>query len=294
MSDLLPAWAASHPIERRAEPLAESAPLAARWAETHCRVDPATGESCRGYHTKWQRRRLEGRDLGPGNDAPLLASLVRGLSQQGALRSVLICGSADYALLALVADAVGTRPFPSVTVLDLCETPLLVNRWFAARHGLAIDTIQGEALAFRPARPYDLIVVHTLLGFFDDAGRRDLVARWRDMLTPGGRVLLSHPLQGAVRPGRADAPKRPVDEALVEDFRTDAAKLQFKLASPGELAPLFAGAGFKIEAALAARRPPKIGGGVRGLWRRMTSGGATPPAAGGRDYAVLLARRPTR
>lgn len=285
----LPGWAASHHVERSAEPLAESAPLAARWAETHCRVDPTTGESCRGYHAKWQRRRLEGRDLGPGNDAPLLASLIRGLSARGGLGSVLICGSADYALLALLADAIGPRSFPSVTVLDRCETPLLVNRWFAERRGLAVETVQDDALTFRPARAFDLILVHTLLGFFDDPGRSALAAHWFGTLAPGGRVLLSHPLQGTVR---ADAPKRPVDEALVEDFRTDAAKLQFKVPSPGALAPLFTGAGFEIEAALAVRRPPKAGGGLRGLWRRLPGG--TPTASGGRDYAVILARRPLR
>lgn len=287
----LPAWAASHHVERRPEPLAESAPLAADWALGHCRIDPATGESCRGYHERWQQRRLEGRDLGFGNDGPVVASLLRGLGRRGDARRVLVCGSADYGLLAMVADALDGCPAPSVTVLDRCETPLMLNRWFAARRSLPIETVRGDALEHRPAQPYDLILVHTLLGFFDDADRHRLIAAWRDALAPGGRVLLSHPLAGGAGPSSADPRARAADARFVADWHRNAAKSQFKAKSQRDLSTLFSGAGFEIEAAIEVRRPGKPPGGLRGLWRRLTRA-AERPRPRGRDYAVVLARRP--
>jgi SAM-dependent methyltransferase len=285
----MPEWAAPDLVERRPEPLGESAPLAAAWAETHCRVDPASGASCRGYHAKWQRKRLEGRDLGLGNDGPPLAAMIRGLARRGALRRILVCGSADYGLLALAADAIDARPVPSVTVLDLCETPLLLNRWFADRRGLSIETIHADALDFRPEQPYDLILAHTLLGFFEEAGRRRLLARWLEILAPGGRVLISHPLDRASRPGT----QRPANAVPVEEWRQDGPPMQFKLAALEDLATPFAAAGFEVEAALAARRPPKTAGGVPGLWHRLTRGTKARRKPRGRDCAIVLARRPT-
>src|SRR5262245_17285805 len=85
------------------EPLASSAPLAARLAPDLCRRDPATGESCAWYHGFWQYLRLAGMGTSPAGHAAFLREGFAGLA--GAPARVLVAGGADYSMLAHAAAA---------------------------------------------------------------------------------------------------------------------------------------------------------------------------------------------
>lgn len=100
---------------------------------------------------------------------------------------ILIAGSADYGMLAQVLAACA-RPV-EVTVVDLCETPLALCRWYAERLGTTVHTVIADALGFVSDRPFDVVCSHSVLGRFSADERRRLVAGWRDRLQPGGRVV---------------------------------------------------------------------------------------------------------
>src|ERR1700682_5975440 len=80
------------------EPLVESAPLAHRLAQTHCRPLPATGEDCAWYHGFWQYLRLMGLAKTSGGQGAFLVETLRGLAGAGQSPRVMVSGSADYSM----------------------------------------------------------------------------------------------------------------------------------------------------------------------------------------------------
>jgi hypothetical protein len=172
------------------EPLRDSAPLALRLAPTLCRKDPVTGASCAWNHGPWQFLRLFGLALGPANNPEFYLGALRRAAEASARPRVLVSGAADYSMLAYVVAAARSRDrAPDVTVVDLCETPLMLNRWYAERIGLAIRTSACNVLELADEQPFDIICTDNFLGRFDEAGRSRLLRKWRELLRPGGAAI---------------------------------------------------------------------------------------------------------
>ena len=186
------------PMSLPIEPLNESAPLALDMAARACRVDPATGERCDWSHGLWQFLRVF-RLVGSieyhttfYRDALALVDAVHG----GARPRVLISGASDYGVLARVLWAFRGREMePDITVVDLCETPLELNRWYAARERCEITTVAADITAFRSARPFDAICADSFLGRFAPDARAALAKRWHALLRPGGTALVINRLR---------------------------------------------------------------------------------------------------
>ena len=145
---------------------------------------------------------------------------------------MLISGSADYGMLARVIHAwrrAGREP--DITLVDLCRTPLELNRWLAQRERVQLNTVQGDIRNYECDRPFDLVCTHSFIGQFKDQ-RRVLTAAWRNLLRPGGRIVTS----ARVRPGCTGVVRFGADE--VEAFATRARQLA--TASPSLDAPMAA------------------------------------------------------
>jgi len=180
------------------EPLVESAPLAWRLAPQLCRKDPATGEDCAWYHGMWQVLRL----MELASSAAQRVEFYRDAIQASCagLRTprILISGAADYAMLAVVIAAFDDRgATPAITVIDLCETPLHLSRWYAERKGYRIETVCADILEYRAPAPFDVVCSDGIFSRFAPVDRPALVATWREALRPGGRFMTTNRL----RPG---------------------------------------------------------------------------------------------
>lgn len=162
------------------EPLADSAPLAWREAPLLCH------ESCMAYHRVWQYLRWLGLITSIRTNSDFLVRSFEPLARDHG--RVLVSGTADYGMLAHLHHAYGGAPLDA-TVVDLCATPLLLNRWYAQRAGRVVQTIQSDVLSYTTNEPFDLIATHNFLGRFDDAARARLVATWHRLLRPGGVVV---------------------------------------------------------------------------------------------------------
>jgi SAM-dependent methyltransferase len=104
---------------------------------------------------------------------------------------LLISGSADYSILAHVrAGCVQHRVTAKITVLDLCETPLFIARWYAERAGFEIETVQADIFTWTSTTAYDVICSHGFLSQFAPPQRLQLVQQWSGLLAPAGSVLL--------------------------------------------------------------------------------------------------------
>lgn len=179
------------------EPLADSAMLAQQWSRDLC-----TG--CGSYHGAWQVLRLLGVLNSMRSDDDFLVSQLDAAIGSGA-SSILVSGAADYALQARIAAvAKKHNAAPRITVVDLCETPLELNRWYAARTGMDVELVRGNILDYRNPGGFDLVCTHSFLCFFNEDERKKLVSVWWDCLAPGGAVLTAQrarPNDNSIRHG---------------------------------------------------------------------------------------------
>jgi len=183
------------------EALELSAPLARRLAAAHCAKDPATGESCAWSHGFWQYLRMMGLAVEPELHAGFFRTALEALLQAQPAPRLLISGAVDYALLAQVFAVPGMRGRQAeITVVDRCETPLELNRWYAQRLGTEIQTRRSDILEYSAQRAYDAICTHAFLGYFDPVQREALFRKWHALLRPGGCIVTVHRL----RPGEVE------------------------------------------------------------------------------------------
>jgi SAM-dependent methyltransferase len=195
--------------------LREAAALAYRIAGDACRRRGGEGAGCEWYHRLWPTLRLIGSISGARGDQEFFQASLGAAATQGDIERILITGAADYAILEQLDMAFCSRTSPPrVTVVDRCETPLILNRWFADRSGLPLEGEAGDILRFDSPEHFDLILTHSIFSFIPAARHDDLVARWRALLRPGGLVVTSQ----VVRPGYAGPDVRVFSEREVDQF----------------------------------------------------------------------------
>jgi SAM-dependent methyltransferase len=260
--------------------LNEAAMLGVAWSRETCRHLTPSGETCAGYHGLWQFLRLFGLANAIANDAPFFRDAIGAAARRGA-RRVLVAGCADFAMAALVAWIFAREGFtPEITVLDVCDTPMRLNRWYAERTGTPIRTVTADILDYRPDRPFDIVCSHFVLGLFAPEARPALVARWRELLAPGGlfataaRVAPDAPdlewfsaaqaqafradmlREAAARQDRLRLGIAPGELAALSDAYI-AQNAVHPVRSEAELAELMAGGGFRVEI-LSGRLRPRV------------------------------------
>ena len=245
--------------------------------------------------------RLLGLNTTPEHHAAFFRDGLRGLP---AAPRVLISGTADYSLLARLLPAFEERGMrPHFTVVDRCETALMLNRWYAQRAGLEIATARSDALEHAAAPGFDLICTHSFLGQFDAARRAQLLAAWHRMLRPDGLLLtinrlrpdaapdwLGYTAQQAeklsqnVRQGAGEVAGlvgATADELAAAALRYARHMGAWPVRSEDEIRSLCEASGFRVEH--LASQPVVLAAG------KEISG---PTMPGGAPYAHLAARRP--
>ena len=232
--------------------LARGAALARKLAPQRCRKNPATGESCDWYHGLWQDLRLLGLAATPEQQADFFQnSLARFLQRPPRL---LISGAADYSILAHVMSACSENQITAdITVMDICETPLFFNRWYAEQMGCRIHTVQANILDHSFDASFDVIYSHSFLGLFPPAQRARLVQQWAHALKPGGAAISVN----RVRPGPSGGEIK-FSEAQGREFcDLIAAKLQDHPLSESERTAILDRAKVYVERLVGYSLPPE-------------------------------------
>ena len=185
------------------EPLLESAPLAWRLAPQFCGKDPESDDNCSWYHRIWQFLRIMGLASSATQRREFYQqAVVEFLAGCDAPR-ILIAGTADYAMLAQLLAVLRERgPQASITVMDLCETPLHLNRWYAARLGWSIETMRSNLLDYAPPGAFDLVCTDSVLSRFEPSKWPALAANWHALLRPAGILVTSSRLRPDDGPGK--------------------------------------------------------------------------------------------
>src|SRR5262249_11259435 len=115
------------------EPIIESAPIAHDVAQRLCIRDPVISETCAWYHGFWQYLRVMGLNKTSVGHGTFFIDTLRSLRPRDATPRVLVSGSADYSMPAHVLFAFADAGTVDLTVVDRCETPLYLSRWYAER-----------------------------------------------------------------------------------------------------------------------------------------------------------------
>jgi SAM-dependent methyltransferase len=285
------------------EPLELSAPLARQLASRLCWKNPATGESCEWDHGFWQYLRILGLAPAPKRQADFYREAFEQLVDSGSRPRILISGAADYGMLAVVLAAFRERGIePQLTVVDICETPLALNRWFAERESIEIHTHCSDLLSYTSTVAFDLICSHALLGYFSPTQRPALLSNWHTLLRPGGAVVTVAPIRPAAAfeptgftPAQASAfcaavLKRATEMRSVLDIepeealrcaqRTVSQKRAFSVTSIEETRSLFEQAGFAMQRLFSALLIVGVDHEVSG-----------PATSGSANYAYIIAVR---
>lgn len=171
------------------EPMIASAPIADFVSSVFCRGDHVSREDCSWYHSVWQYLRILNLVSTPTWHASFFDEVLTGLARGGATR-VLVSGAADYSMLAYVVAAWRRATARlEVTVLDMCETPLMLNRWYGKWVGEPIEVVQQDIERFEPKDRFDVIVTDAFLTRFSPSQRAGVVRKWSDLLAGGGRIV---------------------------------------------------------------------------------------------------------
>ena len=124
----------------------------------------------------------------------------RSLARGGEHPRVLVSGSADYSMPAHVLNGYETeRAVLDLSLVDRCETPLAITRWYAERLGATVATIHDSILGLGGEGRYDLIVTSAFLGYFKAEKRPGLFAKWGELLRPGGKLIFNQAVSSAAR-----------------------------------------------------------------------------------------------
>jgi hypothetical protein len=286
------------------EPILESAPLAREAAQRLCRPDPETGESCFPVHGIWLYLRALGLIAGPEHHAGFLRDafgIVAGTSNRP---RVLVSGAADYSMAAHVEWACREHgASPATTVVDLCETPLYLNRWYAQRTGFGVETRRSDILRYDEFQAFHAVCTHSFLGRFCEGERSTLLARWKRLLKPGGVAITVNRVRAGSSAGRIGFSEeqtrafcaavtaragriRPQLDIDPQDLGRwaeayAAQRWLYPVRSLEEMRRLFEDGGFEVERLSEARLEKSPEGNLSG-----------PATLEGASYACVIARRP--
>lgn len=290
-------------IEPGTEPLALSAALAWKIAPQRCRQE--NGGNCAWSHGFWQILRIMELAGSAANRGALYRRVFDLTSMETPLPRILVSGTADYAMLAQIVQASRHgKVSPQVTVVDICDTPLYLNRWYAGKIGIDIETRCCDILDFGHPEGFDMICTDAFFGRLHPGLWPALVNRWHSLLKPGGRLVTACRLRPGSGPEREGFSERQAG-ALLESVRCEAKRigallslesaalesaaaeyaarhLTYPVRSTGEIGRLLDAAGFVVEElTFAAHTEPAAG---------KVSDGPSFRSAG--NYLHVVARRP--
>jgi SAM-dependent methyltransferase len=164
-----------------------AAELAQRWCN-----------ECASYHGTRTARRLI--DLsGLDSDRPVLVPLFQALARARPNAQWLVAGSADAGLFSMLASAIWPfAPTSRIVIVDRCPTPLALCEEYGGRYSFSFNTLCADLVRFSSSTFFDFIFTHSLLEHMGEAERLAVLARWHDLLSPGGRLIASFKLNSSL------------------------------------------------------------------------------------------------
>lgn len=219
------------------EPMVTTAPIAQFLANVVCRGDFVSKEDCSWYHAIWQYLRIFNLVSTPTWHSEFYREALGHLSSTGHHNRILISGTADYSMLAHVISAYRrSGGDPRITVLDLCETPLLLCKWYGKLVQLDVEIVSANLFDYDPDGQFDVIVTDAFLTRFPRLERPRVIQKWGELLRPDGKLITTIRLDPGVLVDTVLASEQQI-RAFVTSARTEAQNWRdFLDITPAEIA----------------------------------------------------------
>lgn len=144
-----------------------------------------------GYHRLWGGLRLLGRHLSLYWEAEQLRELLLPLLKPA--KTIVLGGSADQHVLALLSDIAGDNTGKHYHLIDRCPAPAAIAQAYAAQQSLTLSTYQQDLTSPLPVEaPVDLAFMHFTLDFMDQQSRAVVLQQLARCLAPEGRIVVVH------------------------------------------------------------------------------------------------------
>ncbi|MCL4550131.1 MAG: class I SAM-dependent methyltransferase [Bacteroidetes bacterium] len=180
------------------EPMLATAPVAEFLSKVLCKGNHIS-EDCSWYHSIWQYLRIFDAVSTPTWHSSFYATaLTRVFKSSNKSVSILISGTADYSMLAHVLWTLEKNVDISykITVLDLCETPLFLCKWYAKLHNTNVEIIAEDIFKYSPSNNFDLIITDAFLTRFPYEDRKKVLIKWKSLLNENGSIVTTVRLGG--------------------------------------------------------------------------------------------------
>lgn len=179
------------------EPMVQTAPLMDLLSSAVCSGSYMAEEDCSWYHGVWQYLRVFDLVSTPTWHPELYIPKLSQLAKNGKKSKILISGTADYSTLAHVLWAFDSKKQEcEVTVVDLCQTPLIMCQWYGRKTNHKIKTVQSNILLFGENGYFDAVVTDAFLTRFNKVERSKIIKHWSELLSPGGQVITTIRIHG--------------------------------------------------------------------------------------------------
>jgi len=188
------------------EPMLKSAPLMKMLSEVLCRGSYLDQEGCAWYHGSWQYLRILDLVSTPTWHSDFYK---RALNPDSSVSSnttprILVSGAADYSMTAHIIWAYeNVNAKCHITVLDLCQTPLWLNKWYATGKDFDTDIICSDILQYSPSIKFDYVVTDAFLTRFENGVKVAVLDKWNDSLTARGKIVTTVRIDDAPSPVKA-------------------------------------------------------------------------------------------
>ncbi len=178
-------------IFRIYEPLSESADINYKTAINHCNNGIMSTGDCRWYHSVWQYLRIIDKVSCPEWHASFYEKCFSKLIKNNSHPKILISGTADYSLLAYFYHSLSiSKKNADIFVLDTCQTPLKMCKWYADKQGFNINVIHNNVLNLSSLdNKYDMICSDAFLTRFSKEDANKVVKNWYDVLNENGMII---------------------------------------------------------------------------------------------------------
>ena len=153
-----------------------------------CKTGYVDKEDCSWYHGVWQYLRLCDRASAPTWHFEFYTNALSNFLKEG--DSILISSAADYSMLAVVIEVVKHLKINvSITVADICETPLIINEWYSEQIDFPIKLLRVDLRKMNIKNKYNIIITDAFLTRFNNNEKGVIIERWSNSLKSGGYVI---------------------------------------------------------------------------------------------------------
>lgn len=168
--------------------LEESCDLNYNIAKENCKNGIMSDGDCCWYHSVWQYLRLIDKVSSPQWHTDFYRKALGKIQKEDI--KVLISGTADYSLLALIYTfAIENNKNVEIYVLDTCKTPLKICEWFAEKHNFTIKVINSSIMNLEEKQlKFDLICTDAFLTRFKAEDAKKIIRIWCNCLNDNGIV----------------------------------------------------------------------------------------------------------